>query len=173
MSRKFKKRVPVPSFAFVVDGETEIWYLEMLKRNERGINLRIKPEIPQKKGLDDQFELVCNLASSEYDRVYWIVDLDTIIKESNEAPAGVKTPLTSFFEMKTYLSDKLQNVQVIVNNPCLEFWFLLHLKRTSRYYRRCSDVTRELKKLLKGYEKTERYFTKRDNDIYLQLKPYL
>ena len=133
MSRKLKKRVPVPSFAFVVDGETEIWYLEMLKRNERGINLRIKPEIPQKKGLDDQFELVCNLASSEYDRVYWIVDLDTIIKESNEAPTGVKTPLTSFFEMKTYLSDKLQNVQVIVNNPCLEFWFLLHLKRTSRY----------------------------------------
>lgn len=173
MSRKLKKRVPVPSFAFVVDGETEIWYLEMLKRNERGINLRIKPEIPQKKGLDDQFELVCNLASSEYDRVYWIVDLDTIIKESNEAPTGVKTPLTSFFEMKTNLSDKLQNVQVIVNNPCLEFWFLLHFKRTSRYYRRCSDVTRELKKLLKGYEKTERYFTKRDNDIYLQLKPYL
>jgi hypothetical protein len=45
MSRKLKKRVPVPSFAFVVDGETEIWYLEMLKRNERGINLRIKPEM--------------------------------------------------------------------------------------------------------------------------------
>ena len=64
-------------------------------------------------------------------------------------------------------------MKVIVNNPCLEFWFLLHFIQTSKYYRRCSDVTRVLKKYLNGYEKTEKFFKKRDNDIYLRLKPYL
>jgi hypothetical protein len=173
MKRKARTRNPIPSFAFVVDGETEIWYLQMLKHNEQKIRLSIKPEIPQKKELNDQYELVCKLANSEYHLVFWIVDLDTIIKESREVVPGVKTPLTNFDEMRSNLFDEFQNVMVIVNNPCLEFWFLLHFVPTSRYYRRCSDVIRTLKKHLSGYEKTEKFFKKRDNDIYLRLKPYL
>ncbi|MCH7408176.1 RloB family protein [Belliella sp. DSM 111904] len=79
-----------PTFAFVVDGETEIWYLQMLKRNERQLRLNIKPEIPNKKSIQDQFELVENLAESEYSKVFWIIDLDTIIKESRETRKGKK-----------------------------------------------------------------------------------
>ncbi|MDD4590195.1 MAG: RloB family protein [Parabacteroides sp.] len=173
MSRKVKRRNPIPTFAFVVDGETEIWYLQMLKQNERGIRLNVKPKIPQKKALEDQFDLVCVLAKGEYDSVYWIVDLDAIIKESNEAISGTKTRLSCFNEMRVKLCNEYQNVRVIVNNPCLEFWFLLHFERTSKYYRSCSYVVRSLKKYLSGYEKTERFFKKRDNDIYLQLKPFL
>ena len=41
-----------PSFALVVDGETEVWYLQMLKRNERDIRVSIKPEIPNKKSVE-------------------------------------------------------------------------------------------------------------------------
>jgi len=173
MGRIVKRRNPIPTFAFVVDGETEIWYLQMLKQNERGIRLNVKPEIPQKKTLKDQFDLVCVLAKGEYDSVYWIVDLDAIIKESNEAIPGTKTPLSIFNEMRAKFCTEYQNVKVIVNNPCLEFWFLLHFERTSKYYRSCSYVIRSLKKHLSGYEKTERFFKKRDNDIYLQLKPFL
>lgn len=173
MGRKAKERNPIPTFVFVVDGETEIWYLQMLKHNERKIRLNIKPEIPQKKKLNDQFELVCELANSEYNRVFWIVDLDTIIKESKEVAPGVKTPLSSFHEMKSKLLVKFQNVQVIVNNPCLEFWFLLHFNPTSKYYQRCPDATRELKKHFHRYKKTEEFFKKKNNDIYLQLKPHL
>jgi hypothetical protein len=173
MRRKVAPRKPNPTFAFVVDGETEIWYLQMLKRNEQKIRVCIKPEIPQKKELNDQFELVCELALSEYQQVFWIVDLDTIIKESREVVPGARTLLSIFNEMRTKLYAEFQNVRVIVNNPCLEFWFLLHFERTSRYYRRCSDVVRNLKKHLRGYEKTEKFFKKKNNDIYLQLKPYL
>ena len=42
-----------PSYAVVVDGETEIWYLQMLKRNERDIRVSIKPEIPNKKRINE------------------------------------------------------------------------------------------------------------------------
>lgn len=36
-------------FAIVVDGECEFWYIQMLKRNERSINVNLEPKIPQKK----------------------------------------------------------------------------------------------------------------------------
>ena len=70
--------------AFVVDGETEMWYLQMLKKNEEregGVRINIKPEIPQKKKLNDQYELVCNL-SKEHKQVFWILDFDVILKET-------------------------------------------------------------------------------------------
>lgn len=78
-----KIRLHIPTFAFVVEGETEVWYLQMVKQHEqhdRNLRINIKPEIPQKKKIKDQFKLVKELARSEYDRVFWIVDLDVIIK---------------------------------------------------------------------------------------------
>ena len=40
------------SFAVVVDGETEYWYLQMLKHNEPNILFDITPKILQKKNLE-------------------------------------------------------------------------------------------------------------------------
>ena len=51
-----------PSFAIVVDGETEVRYFQMLKRNERSINVNIEPKIPLKKKLFEQFETVIELS---------------------------------------------------------------------------------------------------------------
>ncbi len=69
----------------------------------------------------------------------------------------------------------------IINIPCLEFWFLLHLKDTSRYFDSCKDVESEIKMIVKArgitalrdYKKSQEYYTKQNNDIYLRLKPYL
>lgn len=86
--RTSKPRLPFrPAYAMVVDGETEIWYFQMLKQYEEkynSIRLNIKPEIPQKKDLKSQFELVKELLGAEFNRVYWIVDFDTILKETRE-----------------------------------------------------------------------------------------
>lgn len=46
--RKIIRRIQ-PALAIVVDGDTEVWYLQMLKRNERDIRISIRPEIPNKK----------------------------------------------------------------------------------------------------------------------------
>ena len=162
-----------PTFAVVVDGETEVWYLQMLKRNERDIRVSIKPEIPNKKSVEEQYNLVCDLSSKEFTKVFWIIDLDTVIKEENEAPKGKKSPLKSFEEYRTDLHENYENIFVIVNNPCLEFWFLLHFEKTSKYFNTCSSVETELKKHLKNYEKTQKFFTKQNDDIYLKLKPKL
>lgn len=162
-----------PAFAVVVDGETEVWYLQMLKRNEREIRVSIKPEIPNKKSVEEQYNLVCDLSGKEFTKVFWVIDLDTVIKEDNEARKGKKSPLKAFEEYRTDLIANYPNVVVIVNNPCLEFWFLLHFEKTSKYFNTCSSAETELKKHLKNYEKTQKFFTKQNDDIYLKLKPTL
>lgn len=55
-TRKIRRQV-VPTFSFVVDGETEIWYLQMLKRNERQFKINIEPKLPQKKVLRSSINL--------------------------------------------------------------------------------------------------------------------
>ena len=69
---------------------------------------------------------------------------------------------------------ELENVEVLVNTPCLEYWYLLHFTETGKYFPNCESVVKELKKLdcLKDYKKTEKYYKKKDNDIYKRLKEF-
>jgi RloB-like protein len=161
-----------PKFAFVVDGECEFWYIQMLKRNERQINVDLKPEIPQRKKLSDQYKKVIEL-SNDYDKVFWIVDFDVIISETRKSKKGSKTALQEFKEYCITIENNHENVLVIISNPCLEFWILLHFEPVSKYYETCDSVSKQLKKHLIDYNKSQHYFTKKDNDIYLKLKPHL
>lgn len=165
-----------PSYALVVDGETEVWYFQMLKQFEdkKGqFRINIKPEIPQNKTLEGQFELVKELAGSEYKRVFWIVDLDTIQKESREVKRGERAAITIFSQLRQELVDNFINVTVIVNNPCLEYWFLLHFKSIVRQFENCSRAGENLSKHIPDYQKTERFFKREHNDIYTRLRPHL
>jgi hypothetical protein len=64
-------------------------------------------------------------------------------------------------------------VAVIVNNPCLEYWFLLHFKQTSKYYETYAILEKLLKKYLPDYDKSEKYYKNSRQDIYQRLKSYL
>jgi len=159
-----------PSFVVIAEGETEMWYFEMLRQNESAVRVAIRPQIPHKKKIEDQRELVQN-HSEIYDKVFWIVDLDAILGDSKQVKKGKETPLDKFKKYaKEFESNK--KVEIIVNNPCLEFWFLLHFEKTSKCFTRCDDVVMQLKlkTRLPGYEKTQRFFKKPDNDIYIKLK---
>ena len=158
------------SFAVVVDGETEYWYLQMLKQNEPDVLFNITPKILQKKNINQQYELVTDLSEEEYDKVFWIVDLDVLLKEEREKKNSTSS-LQKFLEYWGKLS-KQKKIVVIVNNPCLEYWFLLHFQMTNKVFTSCADAEKQVSQHLKGYEKTEKFF-KKDNDIYKQLKPYL
>jgi hypothetical protein len=160
------------NFAFVVDGECEFWYIQMLKRNERTINVNLEPKIPQRKKLEDQYKHVIEL-SENYDKVFWIIDLDVIDKESQLSKRGTETALQKLIKYCNSLKKEYGNVIVIINNPCLEFWLLLHFETTSKYFDNCDSATKQLKRYLQDYEKTQAYYTKQGSDIYTRLKPYL
>ena len=169
--RRGEKRQTQQAFAVVVDGETEYWYLQMLKHNEPNIPFKIKPQILQKKNIKQQYELVTDLSEEEYDKVFWIVDLDVLLKEEREKNNSTSS-LQKFLNYYKNLS-KQKKIVVIVNNPCLEYWFLLHFQMTDKVFTACTNAEKEVSQKLKGYEKTEKFFKKSNNDIYKQLKPHL
>lgn len=170
--RHHQSRQVKDTFAIICDGECEVWYFQMLKRNERDLNVNIEPRIPQKKSLGDQFKLAKSL-SEDYTRVSWIIDFDVILSETRTGRKGATTPFQSFVEYKKIIEADYKNVLLILNNPCLEFWLLQHFEDTCKPFNDCNSAQRQLKKHLKDYAKTSEYFTKQDHDIYLKLKPYL
>jgi hypothetical protein len=159
MSRRGKSNIKArETYAVVVDGETEVWYLQMLKRNEKNLTINIEPKLPSKKSLPDQYEMV-EILAKDYTKVFWLIDYDVIRKETQEAKPGKETKEQEFIRLRNK-AQAIDNVAVIVNDPCLEFWFLLHLVETTRFYSQCSPVERDLTRRVEGYEKTKQYFTK-------------
>ena len=77
------KRKENDSYVIIVDGETEKWYIDLLKSSEKNNlpRISIKPEIPTKKKLESLYNQVKEYAGI-YDLVIWIIDLDTVIKEN-------------------------------------------------------------------------------------------
>ena len=55
----------------------------------------------------------------------------------------------------------------------MEFWILLHFEPTSKYFNSCDGVSKQLRTHLSDYDKSQSYYTKQDNDIYLRLKSQL
>jgi len=163
-----KNRKLLPQYAVFVEGECEFWYIQMLKRNERVSNIKLEPIIPQKKKLSEQYDSVVAL-SKDYDKVFWIVDFDVIIKETKETKKGAKTALQEFKEYVKDIEKHNENIVVIINNPCFEYWLLLHYETTNKYYASYDDLEKQLKKYLPDYEKKQKYYTKQNNDIYLRL----
>ncbi len=168
---------PRKTYAFVGDGETEQWYLQMLKKNETKLTVTIRPELPQNKSIEDQFAYVQSL-SKIHDKVFWIVDTDVVIKETKEfkgpkdkSPAEV---LKKKYQQIQSTPNLKKKVVFIANTPCLEYWILLHVVQTTRYYPTCDKVIDEIKKHepLTEYANTKKYY-QQANDIYKRLKPFL
>jgi hypothetical protein len=161
-----------PKYVVIVDGETEFWYMQMLKRNEKLIKVDIKPEIPQKKKLADLYSKVKEVAN-DYDGVFWIVDMDTILNESLQAKNRSEKPIDIFTKYKKEIEGKYDNVVVVINQPCLEFWFLTHYVATTKSFANCDEAGKNLTKHIKDYTKTEKFFVKQNDDIYIKLRPRL
>lgn len=155
----------------LVDGETEKWYLDQLKNNERLKTVTIKPDLNKKKTITQQFEVIKE-ESKHYDQAIWLVDFDTILKEEREYRARGKSPLKQFNEYYQELN-KIENVDVLENTPCLEFWYLLHIKKSGRFYGTYSNFERELNAIpILGYNKSRRFYIS-GCGIYAKLKPNL
>jgi len=138
MARKRGKRKLKPHYIILVDGQSEIVYLNLIKKQ----NIKVIPEIPKKKSLKDMYSLFKS-KQKEADKVFWIIDLDVVIKENK------------INELKDYITHYKENI--IINNPCLEYWFYLHYQSSGNFNNRCDDVIRKLEKednLFKTYSKS-------------------
>jgi hypothetical protein len=175
VSRNLSKIPRRKTIALVVDGESEIWYIQQLKKHEsEQIHFTLKPNLPKGKSLKDMYNKVKELEQNqEFDKIFWIIDFDVIIRETKKAKKGTETRLDEF--KNYYKGIDNDKVATIINNPCLEYWFLQHFVKTSKYFSKCDDVEKDLKKYIKDYEK-EGFFYNNCNGrkgIYSLLKPKL
>ncbi len=151
MSRKRKNRKLKKSYLILVDGESEQIYINKLKSS----NITVKPEIPIRKSLIEMYNYF-KQSLELYDEVYWIVDLDVVIK---------KNRLNDFQNYKNSYPNN-----IIINHPCLEYWFVLHYE-LNNIGNSCSSIIRWLKNQneFKTYKKNDKEITK----IIQLLKPKL
>jgi len=145
----------------LVEGETEVWYFQMMKRHKELKDVKIEPELPQKRKLEELFKEAKDKAK-DYDRVFVLIDFDKILQDN----------AVEKFKQEIRRIRKNRKISLLVNNPCLEFWFLLHFKETGKGFINCAKVTAELRKYLSDYEKNKKYFTG-ERDIYGRLKDKL
>ena len=63
------------------------------------------------------------------------------------------------------LEKENENARFVVSNPCFEVWFLLHFRYSTRAYYTSSEVVRDLRKYIPGYEKNTDVAVLLANDI--------
>lgn len=169
MSRQTKQRKFDNSIAVIADGKTEKWYLEKVKIHypcEVLKTIRIELQLPQKKQIEELVQIAKEKAEEGYKRVVIIIDLDAVLIDNVE-----------FEKFKAFMDryDKaleenpwMKKLEVIVNNPCLEYWHLLHFNRIGKLYRGYGDMEKDLLKVLPDYDKSEKYYCG-NPDIYVRL----
>lgn len=182
MSRTKTKREANPSLAVIVDGEDEKWYLNKVKlyyQEQCPIiqRMRIKPDLPQKKKIDDLFNNAKNKFKEGYTDVILIIDFDDPMHKQDEMDRFI-------YWYNLYLSAKnnlltnrqkglygwMSKLLVVINSPCLEYWYLLHRKKTKKFYNSYDELKKDLIKLdgFSDYEKNEDYYNKVP-DIFTRL----
>lgn len=177
--RKIKIETQPIGFVLIADGETEQWYVELIKKHY-DLRIKFKPELSC-HSLNEQFELVKESINKGFEHIFWIIDFDTIQKENNEANANnnVLHKFKQFYYKATSNKRWKNRLTVIVNNPCLEYWFYLHQNPYStKYFAKYEKLLPVLRKfdigggLFDTYSKSKRNYLGTPN-LFERLFPYL
>lgn len=180
MSRKINKRKGNTTIAVIVDGQDEKWYMEKVKRHYPCAALEhisIKPELPTKKKVNELFDLAKKKVEEENSMVLLIIDLDEILKTKTELN-NFKNQYTKYQNIRQGKPARaygwMKKLYVIVNNPCLEYWYLLHFSPTRKIYADYAELKKDLRRIpeLSTYEKTREYYNSMP-DIYKRLEQRL
>lgn len=181
MARIIKKRASKESIAIIVDGKDEKWYISNVKKYYPCTaikSMKIKPELPERKKVQELFNLAESKLNEGYTFVILIIDLDEPLKDVTEYNKfkGLygKYLLVQDDKLTGRQKSKygwMSKLLVIVNNPCLEYWYLLHFSKKTKFFANYQSLLLELKKIpiLSEYDKCEDYYNKKPN-IYERLE---
>lgn len=178
--RKINPRSSEKSITVIIDGKDEKWYLETIKEHYPNMAMKkatIKPDLPQKKNVEELFSLAQQKLSMESSQVVLILDMDSIIKDNYEYERFkvyyekyLKSSQDALSPREKSKYGWMSKLVLIVNTPCLEFWYLLHFSKTTKFFPDFSTMEATLKKQpgLASYDKSEGYYKKSPN-IYERL----
>ncbi|MCD8388349.1 MAG: RloB family protein [Bacteroidales bacterium] len=165
--RAVKERKCSTAISVIVDGQDEKWYVEQVRSHYKDQSLRfirVEPELPEKKKVKELFASAKEkLSSKVFKKVILIIDLDTILqdsKEFNEFKSLYQKWILDPLNGKKSKIENLEDFILIINNPCLEYWYLLHHKSTNKFYPSYAALLPDLRrcKSLENYEKSKEYY---------------
>ncbi|MBR4265939.1 MAG: RloB domain-containing protein [Bacteroidales bacterium] len=180
MARVTKKRESKKSYALIVDGKDEWWYMAKVKEHYPCTelkNVKLKPELPSRKQVKDLFDLAEAKLKEDYSFVILILDLDEPLKDASEMLKFNDLYQKYLLAISNKLSGQqkrkygwMENMLLVINNPCLEYWYLLHYNKTSKHYSDFAALLPDLKKIpaFSNYSKNEAYYNNHP-DIYERL----
>ena len=169
MSRATKQRKLDNSIAIIVDGQTEKWYLEKIKAHyscNALKSVRLEPQLPQHKKISELIDMAEQKATDGYKQVFLVIDFDEVVANKAEFEE-----FQAFYRKCECGQNGISfgyNVKVLINNPCLEYWYLLHFTKTGKYYSCYNEMEGDLRKVLPDYDKGERFYCG-NPDIYSRL----
>lgn len=180
MARKITSRKSNPSIVVIVDGKDEKWYIEKVKGHYKPKykpdvlrQLKIVPELAQKKKIAQLFTDAEDKLRKGYTQVILIVDFDDVGKDKKELEEFKKFYKAYVDVNKGEVRRKylwMEKLTLIINSPCVEYWYMLHFRKTTKYYPDYAQLKHDLKKIneLQDYDKDEDYYNK-NPDIYRRL----
>lgn len=178
MARIIKPRKSNFSVVIIVDGKDEKWYLEKVRENYKPDTLRktsLEPKLAQKKKVAELFEEAKDKVVNGFSKAILIIDFDELGQDNKEL--GKFKELFFIYqnvhEGIKKVSKKhqwMKQLMLIVNSPCIEFWYLLHFYKTQKYYPNFDSLKKDLTSIkeLSEYRKSEAYYNKLP-DIYTRL----
>lgn len=134
------------SIYIIGEGHTEKYYFQHLK-NLQSYQCIVRPRLFQKNSIHYIETATEKLLLGDV-IVICVFDADVSSRNKQE---GIK--------LKRFKSKYRDNKNVIICDslPSIEFWFLLHFKKTNRYFNGYSEIKKELRKYISDYDKTEKY----------------
>lgn len=141
-----QRRSPIPTI--IGAGITEQWYFTHLKAL-RGYRVKIRPRF---FGTETAAGLAKRIEEVLQDEGIAICVFDADVSTWNDAERKKLDALR-----KKYKDNP--SVLLCDSMPSIEFWFLLHYKKTTRHFGTSKAVIKELRKYLPQYDKTEQFLS--------------
>lgn len=142
MPRKKKNRNLRTRFAVLGDGQTEQYYLSHLK-SIKGYKYSVYPSLFSDITIERAESKIDELLSGGCDMIVYFTDYDTIVNQNK---------IAKFNELKRKYRQHLE-VLICETMPCIEFWFLLHYRKTTREFANAGEVIQQLKQHIEAYGK--------------------
>ena len=180
MARELNKRKAEVAIALIVDGEDEKWYINKVKEHypcEAVKSIKVKPELPERKKVQELFDFAKNKLDKGFSFVILVFDFDGPLKDHREMVKFKELYLKYLAAQNNTLTGRqkslygwMKDMLCIVNNPCLEYWYLLHYRKTTRFYLDFAALRPDLSKIpeFAQYDKSEEYYNCHP-DIYERL----
>ncbi len=149
MARRSGNRLLRTNYVVLGDGQSEQYYLKHLKKY-KNYKYAIRPYLFASITIESVEDIIDELLSGGCDQIIYFTDYDTIVLQGKQQQ----------FDKLISKYKNRKEVVICESMPCIEYWFLLHFRKTTHVFRNADEVLCELVKYINTYSKEKGFLEK-------------